>query len=65
MEQKEKISIIAIILNILLTSAKLIVGFLSKSSAVIAEGIHSGMDIVTSIISFAGIFPKICSTSKS
>ncbi|MBD3354584.1 cation diffusion facilitator family transporter [Candidatus Woesearchaeota archaeon] len=55
MEEKEKISLIAIISNIFLSIFKIAVGILSKSSAVIAEGIHSGMDIITSAISYGGI----------
>ena len=52
---KERISIIAIIVNFFLSIFKITAGILSRSSAVIAEGIHSGMDIITSIISFVGI----------
>ena len=52
---KERISLIAIVINIFLAAAKIILGTVSKSSAVIAEGIHSGMDVVTSVISFFGI----------
>lgn len=55
MEEKEKISLIAILSNIVLAVFKISVGIISKSSAVIAEGIHSGMDIITSAISYAGI----------
>ncbi|MCK4521303.1 MAG: cation diffusion facilitator family transporter [Nanoarchaeota archaeon] len=53
--EKENISIIAIIVNFFLSVFKIGIGIISKSSAVIAEGVHSGMDIVTSIISFTGI----------
>jgi len=52
---KEKISILAILANIILSGGKLLAGFLSGSSAVFAEGLHSGMDIFSSAISFAGI----------
>jgi len=52
---KEKISIISIIVNFLLAIAKIAIGVISKSSAVIAEGLHSGMDIVSSSISYIGI----------
>ena len=55
MEEKEKISIIAVIANLVLALSKIIIGIISKSSAVIAEGVHSGMDIISSAISFAGI----------
>jgi len=52
---KEKISAIGILVNFVLTVLKIAVGLLSRSSAVIAEGIHSGMDIVSSSISYFGI----------
>jgi cation diffusion facilitator family transporter len=52
---KEKVSIASILVNIILASFKLFVGFISMSSAIIAEGIHSGMDIVTSGINYVGI----------
>ena len=52
---KENISILAIVMNLFLAIFKIAVGLISRSSAVIAEGVHSGMDIVTSIISYLGI----------
>ena len=55
MEEKEKISVIAVIANIVLALSKIIIGLISKSSAVIAEGVHSGMDIISSAIGYAGI----------
>jgi len=53
--EKEKASIIAVIANFILALSKIAIGIISRSSAVIAEGVHSGMDIVSSAISFAGI----------
>ena len=52
---KEKISIIGVLVNLLLAVAKIGVGILSNSAAVIAEGLHSGMDIVSSAVSYIGI----------
>ena len=52
---KEKVALISILANIFLTVSKLIVGFATGSSAVFAEGLHSGMDILSSAISFIGI----------
>jgi len=52
---KEKIAIISILANVILTGGKLVVGTLAGSSAVLAEGLHSGMDILSSLISFFGI----------
>ncbi len=53
--KKEGVTILSIIINIFLTLAKLATGFISMSSAILAEGIHSGMDIITSGISYAGV----------
>jgi cation diffusion facilitator family transporter len=52
---KEKISIASIFVNIMLAVFKLFVGFISMSSAILAEGVHSGMDIVSSGINYLGI----------
>ena len=52
---KEKVAIISILANVFLAGGKLIVGFISGSSAVFADGLHSGMDIFSSAISFIGI----------
>jgi len=52
---KEKIAIISILANLFLAAGKLVVGFLAGSGAVFAEGLHSGMDILSSGISFIGI----------
>ncbi len=52
---KEKVAAISIGANIFLAAGKLTAGFLSGSGAVFAEGLHSGMDILSSAISFIGI----------
>ncbi len=52
---KEKVAAISILANVVLAGGKLIVGFIAGSGAVFAEGLHSGMDILSSAISFAGI----------
>jgi cation diffusion facilitator family transporter len=52
---KEKISVASIFVNAILTVLKLFVGFISMSSAILAEGVHSGMDIVSSGINYLGI----------
>ncbi|MDO4534515.1 MAG: cation diffusion facilitator family transporter [Clostridium perfringens] len=44
-----KVTILSIILNIILTILKVISGIFGKSSAIIADGIHSASDILTSI----------------
>jgi len=52
---KEKVAIIAIFANIILAGGKIIVGIIANSTAVLAEGIHSFMDVFSSAISFIGI----------
>jgi len=52
---KEKIALISILANVFLAGGKLIAGFIAGSGAIFAEGLHSGMDILSSGISFVGI----------
>lgn len=52
---KEKIATVSIFANVILAGGKLIVGFIAGSGAIFADGLHSGMDILSSVISFFGI----------
>jgi len=52
---KEKIAIISILANTILAGSKIAVGLFSGSAAILAEGIHSFMDIFSSLISYIGI----------
>jgi len=52
---KEKIAGLSILVNFVLALGKTIIGFFANSAAVLAEGIHSGMDVLSSAISLAGI----------
>jgi len=52
---KEKVALISILANVFLAAGKLTAGFLAGSGAVFAEGLHSGIDILSSGISFIGI----------
>jgi cation diffusion facilitator family transporter len=52
---KEKIAGLAVFANLLLAIGKLIVGFLAGATSVFAEGIHSGVDVLSSGIGFIGI----------
>ena len=52
---KEKIAKISILANVILAGGKITVGIFSNSASVLAEGIHSLMDIFSSLISFFGI----------
>jgi len=51
----QKVSIYTIILNILLSIFKLIAGILGRSSAMIADGIHTIADVITTIIVILGL----------
>ncbi len=52
---KEKIAVLSVFANLVLATIKIIAGLLAKSTAVFAEGLHSGMDILSSFIGFIGI----------
>lgn len=52
---KEKIAILSVFVNLILAVGKTIIGFITNSASVLAEGIHSGMDVFSSAISFLGI----------
>jgi cation diffusion facilitator family transporter len=52
---KGKIAAISILANVILAGGKIVVGFVSRSTAVLAEGVHSLMDIFSSAVSYIGI----------
>jgi len=52
---KERIALLSIFVNLILAIGKIIAGVLAKSASVLAEGIHSGMDVISSGISLVGI----------
>jgi len=52
---KEKIATLSIFVNLILAIGKSIIGFLIGSSSILAEGVHSGMDVLSSGISLIGI----------
>ncbi len=51
----EKVSIISTIVNFVLTVFKLIAGLIVGSVALIADAIHSGLDVFSSLVTFLGI----------
>lgn len=51
----EKISIISTIVNFVLAIFKLIAGLIVGSVALIADAIHSGLDVFSSLVTFLGI----------
>jgi len=52
---KEKVATISIAVNAILAGIKIIAGVISNSAAIMAEGIHSFMDIFSSAIGYIGI----------
>ena len=52
---KEKIAIISTLANVILAGGKIAVGIFSGSAAILAEGVHSFMDIFSSAVSYIGI----------
>jgi len=52
---KEKIAKISILANVILAGGKMLVGVFSGSAAILAEGVHSLMDIFSSIVGYIGI----------
>lgn len=52
---KGKIATISIVVNAILALGKITVGLAAKSSSILAEGIHSFMDIISSAVSYLGI----------
>ena len=52
---KEKTALLSVLANLVLATVKIAAGILSNSASVLAEGIHSGMDILSSGISLIGI----------
>jgi len=51
----KKVTVISFIINCLLSTGKLVVGFFGKSGALVADGIHSLSDLITDIIVFISI----------
>lgn len=52
---QEKVSLISTVVNFILAILKLIVGFLINSVALMADAIHSGLDVFSSLVTFLGI----------
>ena len=52
---KEKVAAISILANIVLAGGKIAVGVFSGSAAILAEGVHSFMDIFSSAVDYIGI----------
>lgn len=55
MKRKEKVAMLSICSNTALIIMKVIAGILSGSVSIVSEAIHSGMDLLASIIAFASV----------
>ena len=55
MKNPKSLSLISSLVNLILAAVKIVVGFFSHSIALIAEGLHSGLDVFSSLITFFGI----------
>jgi cation diffusion facilitator family transporter len=53
--EKEKASIISVIVNIFLSASKVFAGIVSGSAALLADGLHSGLDVLSSVVAYIGI----------
>lgn len=52
---QQTISVLAVSVNVFLTASKILLGLFLNTTALIAEGIHSGLDIVSSAVAYFGI----------
>lgn len=48
-------SIITIIINVILAAIKIIAGIVGKSSAILADGVHTLSDVLTTVVSIIGL----------
>lgn len=48
-------SIVTIIINIILAAIKIIAGIVGKSSAILADGVHTLSDVLTTVVSIIGL----------
>lgn len=51
----KRVSIVTVLWNTILSVIKIIVGIFGKSSAIVADGIHSMSDVFTTVIAFVGV----------
>jgi cation diffusion facilitator family transporter len=52
---KEKIAAISVFANLILAVGKIVIGLMAGATSILAEGIHSGMDVISSAVSLIGI----------
>jgi len=54
-DEKKKIALLSVLLNLFLSVLKIVIGFLSGSASLIADGIHSLADLAAAMSVYAGI----------
>ncbi len=54
-QTKEKASLLSVLVNVILAASKIIIGWLVRSTALLADGIHSGLDILSSSAAYLGV----------
>ena len=52
---KTGVAALSVCSNLFLVSTKLVIGFVTGSVSILAEGIHSGMDLAAAVIAFAAV----------
>jgi cation diffusion facilitator family transporter len=61
-QKAQQVTLIGLIINVILTLAKILAGIIGKSSAMLADGLHSLSDLITDVIVI--IFFKISEAEK-
>ncbi len=54
-EVAKRVSIVTVLVNIILSVLKIVIGTIGFSSAIVADGIHSLSDVFTTIIAYLGV----------
>ena len=54
-KMKTGVAALSVCSNLFLVSTKLVIGFVTGSVSILAEGIHSGMDLAAAMIAFAAV----------
>ncbi len=52
---KKKVAVISVLSNTVLTSGKLVVGLMMGSVSIISEALHSGLDLIASLVAFFSV----------
>ncbi|WP_432667693.1 cation diffusion facilitator family transporter [Wukongibacter baidiensis] len=50
-----RVSVVTIIANVILSAAKIFIGFIGRSHAIIADGVHSLSDVFSTVVALIGI----------